>query len=1226
MGAGEGGRMSQVAVAMIVRDAGVTLRPCLESIRPHVDFLAIVDTGSTDESPAIAQEFADKWERYTGCNVDPRTGKETDSIWDFADARNRSFTLVPDGMPTFWCDADDTVEGAEHLRTLANSMPPEGNSAVLIPYEYSYDNAGRPTCIHWRERLIRPAKDFTWTTPCHEVCVPKTPGPMHTIPGPQVVIKHRAQEAAALPGAKPREPGRNLRILTAYLQRVHEGDPRAMYYTGVEYARAGQFGKAREVLRRYVQLSNWDDERCLAELELARIYLHEGECQEAIRWAMQAMTTKDWPNPYWVLVQAFFRMAVEGPDAKHEYNLARAVAWADRGRPLKDAETVLFYDPTERFTTDRTVARILAHWGEIDHAAEACRRGLAGIPGDPDLMEQLRAYERVRIGRDLDTALSRLVHLGALEERAHQAIEAIIKGEIVVGPANDTTAGAFTSQSAATQCQPYYEAPRWQVKGYPLVIGGPVCSDADWQSLATAGITHCISLTDPPDVGVPMGKYMHAPIPDEGQALDGAHLDRVVGAARSVIDSGGMVYLHCWVGRSRSASFAYAVLRSLGLPANECIVVLGESSPHGFANIRNQVAYIESIEAWLGSAARHVWPNRIGSGEAVDMATLPAVADGKLDIVIVTGPAFEDWTPETIAKTGIGGSETMAWDMARGLAKLGHRVRHYGWCRPEQEGVYEGEAATLPRVGEDTAWVTGVRETYANALYHYEPTIQVKQWAILGHPIVVGASVLDAEHWQRMKERDRVTGCVNVEVEHSDVGKMEAGELCEEQFPDDGSPIAADQLERISRFAREKLEAGGRLYVHCQMGGSRSPAVAYAILRSCRGLSPKDALAALNVGFVQRKDAREEYGQHPVHKAYIASVERWLASNQSGGVHWYDSARYRDIECDALVVSRYADMVQCVGGTKAKARLLWVHDVHCGAALTPAHALRFDRFLCLSNWHKEYFCSVYPFVDPERVTVTRNGIDLSLFEQPTVELHPEGTATDPRIVRNPRRAVYSSSPDRGLQTALDLWPLIRAEVPEAELHVFYGFDGLRKTQPPLADALEAKAKATGGVVLHGRVNPPELAREFMRSGVWFYPTWFSETSCLTAMQAQAAGLRIVTSPLAALNETVAHRGTMADGAPGPIDMQTRGFVLSEPSPEYRSACVRAVVKALTDPDGQGEREAIQYAARREFGLEPLCAQWSEMLTGLVAKQEMPRFYVDPAMAAVARETDETEAA
>lgn len=874
----------KITAALIVRDAEPTLEACLDSLRPHVDEIVVVDTGSTDASPEIAKAKADTWERYTGCNVNPMTGQEEDRIWDFSNARNRSFELAT-GDWVFWADADDIVLGAETLRPAAEAAPP-GPFAFLAPYEYSYDDGGRPTCIHWRERLIRNPKGMVWMTPCHEVCVPRAGGMAHDTLA-TVLIKHRAQEAASLPGAKPREPGRNLRILTAYLKRVGEGDPRAMYYCGVEYARHKLYGKAREMLRRYVAISGWTDERCLAELELGRIYFQEGDCDEAVRWAASALMTKSWPDPYWLLSKTFFRMGVEGADKDEQYNLRRSASWAERGRPLEDAQTVLFYNPTERFETERHIARIHAAFGDMDGAAESCRRGLKGLTGDPDLMEQLGAYESVRIGREMDTLLARLVHLGRLEPRVQDAVKALVSGELQLPPvaANDTG-----------------------------VIQGPT----------------------------------------------------------------------------------------------------------------------------------------VGSGTPVDEGALPPVPEGKLDIVIFTGPAYEQWTPKTIEETGIGGSETMAWEMARHLARLGHRVRHYGMCTPEQEGVYEG-------------------------------------------------------------------------------------------------------------------------------------------------------------------------------------------------VHWFDATRYVGVTCDALVISRYPDALSCPG-IMAKAKLLWVHDVHVGPALTMERALEFDTILCLSNWHKEYFCSVYPFLDPRRVTVTRNGIDLSLFEQSSpaerMQLVVDLATGDPENeipplidndtavkllsapTRNPHRAVYSSSPDRGLQTALELWPLIRKEVPDAELHVFYGFDNLRRGRPSdvaLADKLEATAKATEGVFLRGRVSPKELAREFLKSGVWFYPTWFSETSCITAMQAQAAGLDIITSPIAALKETVGI-GMLIPGAPEPIDMATRGFELAEPSDEYRRRAVAHVIAAMEQHGDAGRNDGSR------FSLDTLALEWDTMLNALVANRPLPPFYCDPAMAAEARRADEEEAA
>jgi glycosyltransferase involved in cell wall biosynthesis len=139
----------------------------------------------------------------------------------------------------------------------------------------------------------------------------------------------------------------------------------------------------------------------------------------------------------------------------------------------------------------------------------------------------------------------------------------------------------------------------------------------------------------------------------------------------------------------------------------------------------------------------------------------------------------------------------------------------------------------------------------------------------------------------------------------------------------------------------------------------------------------------------------------------------------------------------------------------------------------------------------------------------------------------------------PLRATFSSSPDRGLSKLLDLWPEVCNMVPRdrPELHVYYGFDNWRKIAelqgaPPHVlrqiDRLEARVKAAPNVVYHGRAGQAEVARSYLRSQLWLYPTDFEETSCITAMEAQAAGCKVVAARCGAVPET-APDGYFVDG-------------------------------------------------------------------------------------------------
>ncbi len=203
--------------------------------------------------------------------------------------------------------------------------------------------------------------------------------------------------------------------------------------------------------------------------------------------------------------------------------------------------------------------------------------------------------------------------------------------------------------------------------------------------------------------------------------------------------------------------------------------------------------------------------------------------------------------------------------------------------------------------------------------------------------------------------------------------------------------------------------------------------------------------------------------------------------------------------------------------------------------------------------------------------------------------------------------IYSSSPDRGLLAALQCLPGIRARVPDASLHVYYGFENWEKSdnldQRTNAQVIKGMlgAYANFGAVNHGRVSGKVLAREQMKSGLWCYPTWFSETSCLSAMEAQAAGLRIVTSPIAALNETAGpEHAYLVDG----------DWLSPQYQQEFTERAVACLLHGEVPTEPRMDRTRQQERARRDFGLDELAADWGGMLQRFCAEVErdvVPRY-------------------
>jgi predicted SAM-dependent methyltransferase/glycosyltransferase involved in cell wall biosynthesis len=260
------------------------------------------------------------------------------------------------------------------------------------------------------------------------------------------------------------------------------------------------------------------------------------------------------------------------------------------------------------------------------------------------------------------------------------------------------------------------------------------------------------------------------------------------------------------------------------------------------------------------------------------------------------------------------------------------------------------------------------------------------------------------------------------------------------------------------------------------------------------------------------------------------------------GVEYHPLEEFDEKKCDVLIVSRYAPYLAdhyC----QARLKYLWLHDI-CAVNGSNEMFLKADKILCLSHWHKQNVMGVHN-LPSEHIRVTRNGIDLHKCHQ----LH-----------RNPHRAINASSPDRSWPVLLTVWPRIKEQVPDAELHLYYGFANWKKmavndpAQMALIQRLEEQVQNTPGVIYHGRVNESELSEAYCKSGAMLYPTFFTETSCLNQMMSDAAGCHSVVSNIAALKETM-HQDP-EKGYRVKLDGEWT-------SPEYQDQFVKYAVEALT---------------------------------------------------------------
>ncbi|MBU2572447.1 MAG: glycosyltransferase, partial [Gammaproteobacteria bacterium] len=163
-------------------------------------------------------------------------------------------------------------------------------------------------------------------------------------------------------------------------------------------------------------------------------------------------------------------------------------------------------------------------------------------------------------------------------------------------------------------------------------------------------------------------------------------------------------------------------------------------------------------------------------------------------------------------------------------------------------------------------------------------------------------------------------------------------------------------------------------------------------------------------------------------------------------------------------------------------------------------------------------------------------------------------------MRNNQWCIYTSSYDRGLEHLLKMWPEIKAVVPKAELHIFYGwqlFVQFYRDNPASMGWKSGmdKLMLADGITHHDRVSQPEIEKWYKKCGVWAYPTHFGEISCISAMKAQAWGAIPVCTDFAALKTTVKF-GKKIDG--DIYDQETKD--------KYKTA----LIEALTNEKWQEE--------------------------------------------------------
>jgi glycosyltransferase involved in cell wall biosynthesis len=214
-----------------------------------------------------------------------------------------------------------------------------------------------------------------------------------------------------------------------------------------------------------------------------------------------------------------------------------------------------------------------------------------------------------------------------------------------------------------------------------------------------------------------------------------------------------------------------------------------------------------------------------------------------------------------------------------------------------------------------------------------------------------------------------------------------------------------------------------------------------------------------------------------------------------------------------------------------------------------------------------------------------------------------------RAKSGPPILTFTSTPFRGLDLLIYVFPQILADFPDARLHVYSSMT-IYQDKNDAYTALYNACRALPNCLYVGSINQPRLAAELRRSAVLAYTNTFAEMACVAVMEAMSAGLHVLTSDLGALSDTMQGHGTLVAPVNEGDNSLSSAPILAPMIAGYRmptlgeAAYVHRYVQALKQvlrqraEDPAGFYEAIWRqieTARREYSWRSRAAEWEAYL-------------------------------
>jgi len=225
----------KLSLCMIVKNEAATLPKCLNSVRKVVDEMVVLDTGSIDRTPDIAQQLGAKVHHFKWCN-------------DFSAARNAALKYVS-GDWILVLDADETLTPAIVPQLREAIARDEYLLINLVRHEVGAEQS--PYSLV--SRLFRNHPDIHFDRPYHALVDDSVSAILTKEPHwqvgylPGVALLHTGYQKSAI--AQNNKYAKAATAMSGFLA-THPDDPYVCSKLGALYVETGKISQGMELLRR----------------------------------------------------------------------------------------------------------------------------------------------------------------------------------------------------------------------------------------------------------------------------------------------------------------------------------------------------------------------------------------------------------------------------------------------------------------------------------------------------------------------------------------------------------------------------------------------------------------------------------------------------------------------------------------------------------------------------------------------------------------------------------------------------------------------------------------------------------------------------------------------------------------------------------------------------------------------------------------------------------------